>query len=135
MLELHPDALDDLRALAATRREEVSRLLALFEQLRLHRSLREELLRDDGPNNRDDFTNARPWFAVRRVDRLQAWRLKFWQLEREGVRFRMPYIWNWKEQRFVILAIVPREDMDYDDPNHPIRRRVVARIRASYPWV
>jgi hypothetical protein len=44
----------------------------------------------------------------------------------------MIYIYRWKDQSFNILAVVARAELDYDNPEHPIRQRILATIRHDF---
>ena len=60
------------------------------------------------------------------------WRLKFWDLENLGVRYRVIYVYLPKQARFVVMAIVARGSFDYDDNNHPIRQRIASSLKNTY---
>lgn len=73
------------------------------------------------------------WIGVQRVERMPLWRLKFWDLEDQGLKYRLIYIYNWPDRSYHLMAVVARGNLDYDDPNDPIRQRVVRRCRAEFP--
>jgi hypothetical protein len=64
--------------------------------------------------------------------RKPVYRLRAWDLERQGLRYRLIYIYRWKDQSFNILAVVARAELDYDNPEHPIRQRILATIRHDF---
>lgn len=51
------------------------------------------------------------------------WRLKFWELEHQGLPYRVVYALKRGAGDYHVLAIVSR-DFNYD-PNHPITRRIL----------
>jgi len=55
------------------------------------------------------------------------WRIKAWDLERQGYRYRIVYAFETGKSRHHMLAIAPRE-FDYD-PDHPLSRRILAALR------
>lgn len=54
-------------------------------------------------------------------------------LERDGLNYRLLYINDWKEDEYVIIAVVAREGFDYDDQDHPIRKRIRTTFRTDFP--
>lgn len=134
MLQVHQDAVADLRGIRAKNALAAAKLVALLEQLRCDEGLRDRLLDHGYGDDRRTVISVSKWQSVQtKVERLPVWRLKSWQLERQRLKYRVIYLYNWQDRRFIILAIVPREGIDYDDPNHPIRKRVVHRIRTEFP--
>lgn len=73
------------------------------------------------------------WIKAWNVERVPLWRLKFWDLERSGLRYRVIYVYNWRDRSYNIMAITARGTFDYDDPNDPIRQRVLRRCREEFP--
>lgn len=134
MLEIHADAVVDLRSILATDRIAATKLAALLEQLKCDPSLQAKLLDHGyGADGRAEI-NVSKWHSMYKVNRLPVWRLKFVDLERRGLPYRIIYIndWNRSIPTYVVLAVVPRGELDYDDPSHPIRLRVARRIRSDY---
>jgi hypothetical protein len=133
MLDVHSDATCDLREIAASDRQAAGRLASLLVQLRTDKALRDKLLEHNYGAGQSTGIHVSQWFDFSRVGRKPVWRVKSWDLERQGLKYRIIYIFDWKSQDHVILAVVPRGELDYDDPSHPIRRRVAQRIRSEYP--
>lgn len=50
------------------------------------------------------------------------WRLKVWDLEDKGLRYRIVYAFMPRDRHYHVLAIAPRE-FDYDD-NHLLSQRI-----------
>ena len=53
------------------------------------------------------------------------WRLKLWDLEREGIQYRLIYAFTPLSKTIHILAVVHRDSFNYE-PDHPITRRVLS---------
>ena len=73
------------------------------------------------------------WHDAQRVARLPLWRLKFWDLEKSGLKYRVIYLYNWPDRSYNVMAVVHRDSFDYDDPTDPIRIRVFGRCRVDFP--
>jgi hypothetical protein len=56
------------------------------------------------------------------------WRLKLWELEREGYRYRLLYAFLPRRQEYVLLAVVDRNTFNYES-SHPVTQRVVEAYR------
>lgn len=133
MLRIHNDATQDLREIRAKDPEAFGKLFALIEQLRVDPQLADKLLDNGFGRDRTGAISVMKWVGVNRAERLPLWRLKFWDLERQGLRYRILYVYYWPERSFNILAIVERGALNYDCPDDPIRRRVTQRCREEFP--
>lgn len=134
MIRVHDDATADLRHIRTTDPRGFYRLVALIEQLKADPALGHKLLEHGYGDDRSEAISVRKWGSVQsRVERLPVWRLKSWDLERAGLRYRLVYLYYWRDRSFNILAIVSRDEMNYDDPNHPLRKRITRTIRDEFP--
>lgn len=132
-VHIHNDATDDLRQIRTVDPTGFRCLVAFIEQLRADHALMDKLLDHRYGSDRKGVISVMKWINVQKVERLPVWRAKSWDLERQGLKYRLIYCYNWPDQSYNIMAIVPRGDIDYDDPNHPIRKRVTQRIREEFP--
>jgi hypothetical protein len=73
-----------------------------------------------------------PAFSVRKWvetwkgrDPSALWRLKLWDLEQEGIQYRIIYAYQIESRCFWILGVVHR-DFNYDT-NHPISQRILSQ--------
>lgn len=134
MLALHNDALDDLRLIRQQSPQAYGCLIALIQQLRVDPALQARLhdINVDS-NDRSGVLGVKPCRSVQvATGRKPVYRLRAWDLERQGLRYRLIYIYRWKDQSFNILAVVARSELDYDDPEHPIRQRILTTVRHDY---
>lgn len=53
-------------------------------------------------------------------------------MENLGLKYRVIYLYLPKQTRFVVMAVVHRDNFDYDDTEHPIRKRIEASIARIY---
>jgi mRNA-degrading endonuclease RelE of RelBE toxin-antitoxin system len=121
-LFVHDDAKRDLRDLLTREPQVAGRILALLEQLEADPDLLDRLTQHDyGARGASDF-HVSKWQAQWRKGR-DLWRLKVWDLENQGLRYRIIYAFDPSRHHYHILAVAPRE-FDYDE-NHPIGRRIL----------
>ncbi len=133
MIRVHPDAVTDLREIKQTDPAAAGQLVAFIQQLKADPSLKDKLLEHNFGADRAHEISVSKWISIyARVERLPVWRLKAWSMERQGLKYRLLYLYYWPDKTFWILGIAPRESIDYDDPSHPLRLRIVKRIRLDF---
>ncbi len=121
-LFIHDDASQDLRELCQTDPVSAGRIVALLEQISGDQGLLESLTDHDfGVRGSEDFHVSR-WQRQWRQGH-DLWRLKVWDLDQAGVRYRIIYAYLPGKRNYYVLAIAPR-DFDYDE-DHPIGRRIL----------
>lgn len=76
--------------------------------------------------------NAKKW-GDQQARRRNLWRVKFWELEEDGIRYRIFYAYDELKEAIVVLAVVHKEDIDYDNPSHPLTQRIVAAYESVKP--
>ena len=121
-LFVHDDATADLEDLGDTEPRAAARIIALLQELQTDEDLLDRLTQHDyGYSGTADFRVSK-WLAQWNRGK-DLWRLKIWDLEDKGLRYRIVYAFLPGKQQYHVLAIVPR-DFNYD-PNHPLSRRIV----------
>jgi hypothetical protein len=121
-LLFHTDAEQDLDDLAASQPKLAARLAALLAETAADPALLDMLTAHGfGSDEREAFGVSR-WQAHWRKGK-DLWRLKFWELEHQGLPYRVIYALKRGTGDHYVLAIVNR-DFDYD-PNHPTTRRIL----------
>lgn len=128
---MHGDVRGDLARIRAESPSALARIAALIRQLQADPRMAEKLLDHGFGAKGGEAISASKWITLWKQG-LDIWRLKDWSLEHMGLRYRVIYLYLRSEARFVIMAIVKREEWDYDDEQHPIRQRILASARASY---
>lgn len=122
-LFVHDDAKSDLLAIREENPEVAGKILALLEQLEADADLLDRLTQHDfGAYHSADF-HVTKWQNQWRKGR-DLWRLKVWDLEDSGVRYRIVYAFKPQEQHYHVLAIVPRSEFDYKE-QEPISQRIL----------
>lgn len=123
VLFVHDDAKTDLLELRETEPQAAGWILALLEQLEGDPDLLDRLTQHDyGACGTADF-HVSKWQQQWRNGR-DLWRLKVWDLEDKGLRYRIIYAFEPRANHYHVLAIAPRE-FDYD-ANHPIGQRILS---------
>lgn len=122
-LLIHADAEEDLRNLVATDSRLAARLLALLQEVEGDPNLLAMLTAQDFGTDQRELFHAGRWqeFWQKGMD---LWRLKFWELEHQGIAYRVVYALKRGTGEHHVLAVVHRS-FDYD-PGHPITRRVLS---------
>lgn len=121
-LLIHTDAEQDLDELAKCQPMLAGRLVALLAEVAADPKLVDMLtVHGFGSNEREPFDVSK-WKAHWK-DGKDLWRLKFWELEHQGLPYRVIYALKRGTGDHHVLAIVSR-DFDYD-PNHPTTRRLL----------
>lgn len=121
-LAVHTSAASDIEALAnqPATRPVAAKMLELARELRANPRLLANLL-DHGYSTQEIDVSKFQMFWRQGKD---LWRLKLWDLEDAGLRYRIIYAYDKSSQRFHILAVVHR-DFDYE-PAHPVTQRILA---------
>lgn len=133
LIRVHNDAVADLRVIREVSPEAAAKLTAFIQQLRADKALISRLLDDGFGDGRNEPLSVAIWVSVKRIEKLPLWRLRAWDLERQDLKYRIVYCYNWRDRSYNIMAIVPRDEIDYDDPSNPLRKRIIASVRREFP--
>jgi hypothetical protein len=122
-LYIHNDAEDDLERLWESEPTAAAKIGVLLEELEGNPDLLDRLTQQDfGAYELEDF-HVSKWQEQQRQGR-NLWRLKIWDLEEIGTRYRVVYAFMPRQQDYSVLGIVPRK-FDYD-ASHELTRRIIA---------
>ncbi len=120
---MHEDAKVDLLDMLDTAPQAAGRILALLEQLEGDPDLLDRLTQHDyGAYGSADF-HVSKWQKQWRKGR-DLWRLKVWDLEEKGLRYRIVYAFVPGKLHYHVLAITPRRDFNYEERD-PISQRII----------
>ncbi|MHB8409001.1 MAG: hypothetical protein ACYDHY_13065 [Acidiferrobacterales bacterium] len=121
-LFIHDDAAADLEALWQREPYAAGQIVALLEELEGNHDLLDRLTQHKfGASHTSEF-HVSKWQEQWRKGR-DLWRLKLWDLEDKGLRYRIIYAFMPKRQHYHVLAIAPRE-FNYDS-QHPLTQRIL----------
>ena len=124
-LHIHDHATDDLKNIHRKDRDVALRLAALIEQIRNDQDLLDRLTQDNyGQHQSADF-HVIQWYAQQHKHKYRnLWRIKDWDLYNQGIQYRIVYAFI-PMDTYHILAIVHRKDLDYNNENKPITKRII----------
>ena len=131
VLSYHSDVRVDLESIQRVDMHAHSKLVALLRQLKADERLAEKLLDHGFGADRTEEFSASKWLKLWNTGK-DLWRLKFWNLENLGLRYRVIYVYLPIQARFVVMAITARGDFDYDNDDDPLRRRILASLARTY---
>lgn len=126
-LQVHDDAEADLEALFRRSPRVASRILVLLEEVEADQDLLDRLTQQDfGQDRATEFQVSR-WIRQWNKGK-NLWRLKVWDLEDKGIRYRVVYAFVPQRRQYHVLGIVPRS-FNYED-DHPLTLRILAAYDA-----
>lgn len=124
-IKLHRSARRDLEEIDGDDPDAADDLYALLQEIRGSQELLDALTVKDFGLNRDQPFHVDKWVEQQNKGR-NLWRIKSWDLENRGLRYRIVYALDPRCSRYYVLAVLPR-DVDYDS-SHP---RVI-ELTAAY---
>ena len=124
-------AKNDLAAIAETDPETGAEILALLHELKGSQQLLDALTIKDFGLARDVAFHVDRWSAQQRKGR-NLWRLKIWNLEDLGIRYRILYALDPRISRYFVLAILHR-DFNYDEKHPRVRQLIDTYDRLDIP--
>lgn len=123
-LFIHEDADADLERLWAMDPDAAARIGVLLEEIRDDQELLDRLTQHDfGAPPAAPF-HVSKWHEQWRRGR-DLWRLKLWDLDDLQLRYRVIYAYVPGRRHYHVLAIAHRSQVNYDDPQDPLTRRIL----------
>ena len=122
-LFVHVDAETDLENLWVVAPSAAARISVLLEELEGDQDLLDRLTQHDYGNYRSADFHVSKWLDQWNKGK-DLWRLKVWDLEEKGLKYRVVYAFLPRKSQYHVLGIVSR-DFDYD-PRHELSRRIIA---------
>lgn len=123
-LFVHADAESDLERIWAEDETAAARITVLLEEVQGNQGLLDRLTEHGFGSNPSAPFNVSKWHRQWNQGR-DLWRLKAWNLERIRVRYRVIYAYLPGKRHYHVLAVLPRDQVNYDDPDDPITRRIL----------
>lgn len=122
-LFIHEHAQADLDELWSTAPTVAARITVLLQEIKGNQDLLDRLTQQGfGENRVAARFHVSQWVAQQRKRR-NLWRVKAWDLENLGLRYRVVYAFVAQKHIYHVLAVAPRE-FDYDE-QHPLTQRIV----------
>lgn len=127
-IAIHDNAKKDLIGLRPTDPDAVAHILAMYQQIQSD-PLAQDKLTQRGDNKFGSYlVNVKEWATARPQGNI--WRFRV--LDTPATSYRVVYGWHWKTQYLWILAVVHKEnkEFDYDNLNAPISARIISDWRS-----
>lgn len=121
-LFIHQDTEGDLETLWQSEPEVAARIAVLLEECEGNQDLLDRLTQHGfGAFGAANFHVSKWQEQWRKGNDL--WRLKLWDLEDKGLRYRVVYAYVPQKQHYHVLAVAPRS-FNYDS-SHPLAQRIL----------
>lgn len=121
--------MQDLHDLKASNLEAFSDIIVLIQELKAQPDITIDWLTTHGDTKANSFDiNAKQWLAVRKIAN-NLWRLRLQSVPESystsASIYRIIYGYHYQTRQLCILAVVKREEFDYDDLTTPINQRII----------
>lgn len=120
-LVTHSDLLEDFERIRKTDPSAPRQIMALIAELKADKELLDRLSEHEFGADRTEEFHISVW-AEQQDQGRNLWRLKSWDLEDQGMQYRIIYSFEPSIERYAILAVAPRS-FNYDN-DHPITKRI-----------
>jgi hypothetical protein len=121
-LLIHSDAKTDLLQLAQSEPKLAARLIVLLQEVQSDKQLLDMLTAHEFGTDGRELFHVSHWEEHWNQDK-DIWRLKFWELENQGIQYRVIYALKRGTGDHHVLAVTHR-DFKYDR-NHPTTQRIL----------
>jgi hypothetical protein len=122
-LALSSAAQADLVAIEKSAPEAAAQIRVVLQEIKSDQKLLDGLTEQDFGYARNEKINVAKWQKQQRAGR-NLWRVKLWNLEDLGLKYRVLYCLDPRVSRYYVLAIIPRV-VNYDE-KHPRIIRVLS---------
>lgn len=126
---LHDDVADDLRRIRVRSPSAEKRILAVLEAAEDDSVLMSMLQCGHYRTYGDADTDIKRWVLARQLG-YAIHRLRAFYIEEYGFNYRVIYAVDSSEDYCYVLAIAHRDDIDYDNANHPLNLRIFNAYRS-----
>lgn len=124
---VHDHAKADILRISVTNKLAAAQILVILEQLKIDPYTTIDKLTTHGNNNIGGFLlNVKAWEATKGIANL--WRFR--ALDTPATGHRIIYGYHWQTQQLCVLAIVDKDNYDYDDLTSEINQRIIADWRS-----
>lgn len=121
-LYVHEHAQADLEELWSADLAAAARIAALLQELKGNQDLLDRLTQHDFGRNGTAAFHVSMFQEQQRKGR-NLWRVKLWDLEHQGLSYRVVYAFVAQKHIYHVLAIAPRR-FNYDE-RHPLTQRII----------
>lgn len=121
-VEVHEHADEDLAEINRLDTAAYASILGALEQFEADPRLIDKLTTHGDNVVGGQLLNVKRWVTIRSQEPL--WRLRI--LNTPATSYRIVYGYFWPTRQVVVLAVVHKDELNYNDINSPLRRRAVA---------
>lgn len=132
MIEVHNDATDDLRGIQKANPDDFVKLVVFVQQIKADKHLTSKLLENGYGSDWSEQISVKKWISISKIERIPLWRLRSMELEKHGLKYRFIYFYYYPTRKYIIMAIVRRDEFDYDDTTNEIRKRIINTINSEF---
>lgn len=120
---LHDDAKADLLDIYSVDVTAGARIAAVLQEIEGDQELLDSLTQHNYGRDHTALFNVSKWFELWKNQK-DIWRIKIWDLEDKGLRYRIIYAYIRGKREYRVLAITPRNEINYDDLKDPLSQRI-----------
>lgn len=120
---LHDDAKADLLDIYSVDVTAGARIAAVLQEIEGDQELLDSLTQHNYGRDHTALFNVSKWFELWKNQK-DIWRMKIWDLEDKGLRYRIIYAYIRGKREYRVLAITPRNEINYDDLKDPLSQRI-----------
>jgi len=121
-LTIHEDAENDLEDLKKFHPDVAVRILVYLQEVGRDQELLDSLTVYNYGANRTAKHHIDKWYSLWKLG-FDLWRLKIWEIEDIGSKYRIVYAYIRGQREYVVLGVAHR-DWDYDE-DHEFTKRVI----------
>lgn len=132
MIEVHNDATDDLLGIQKANPDDFVKLVVFVQQIKADKHLTSKLLENGYGSDWSEPISVKKWISILKIEHIPLWRLRSMELEKHGLKYRFIYFYHYPTRKYIIMAIVRREEFDYDDTTNEIRKRIINTINREF---
>lgn len=125
-INVHENAVKDILALRSADKHAAAIVLSTLEQLKADPDVIDKLTTFGSNNIGSVRLGVKRWESMRH--RANLWRFRVF--DTPATNYRVIYGYHWQTRQLCILAVVHKEDFDYDDLNSDIARRIASDWRS-----
>jgi hypothetical protein len=127
-LYIHEDAKADLKEIYRKAPKTAACIEVFLQEIKGNQDLLDRLTQQDyGPEGYAPF-HVSGWFQQWNKGK-NLWRLKLWDLESKGIKYRIIYAFIPHQRKYYVLAILSRNNFNYEE-NDPRTKRILDAYEA-----
>lgn len=126
-VDVHNNAADDIRRLRAADPPAAAAVLVALAQLEADPQVVDKLTTHGNNPLGEGAINVKGWIEARKRTP-DLWRFRV--LDTPATSYRVVYGYNWVTRQIVVLAVVHKDEMTYDDLTSDLARRILADWRS-----